>query len=144
MKGASIYVLHQATLLSGLFDRAFLRRHVLRRAGLTPDERSRAVLKRLFIEHFGRRLLLLHGRSDTFTCPSNPTTDVLCSFIRDAIGRNGGVIIDTLKHGCKNCTHVKQFQTDLINSGVELSNNPGEIAGVDIEELETPEVRSCR
>ena len=107
-----------------------------------PNYMTYRQTKRLFIEHFGRRLLLLHGHSDTFTCPSNPSTDVLCSFIRDAIGQNGGVIIDTLKHGCKNCTHVKQFLTDLFNSGVELSNNPGEVAGVAIEELETPEVRS--
>jgi hypothetical protein len=99
--------------------------------------------KRLFIEHFGRRLLFLHGHSNSFTCPSNPSTDVLCACIRDSIGQNGGVIIDSLEHGCQNCTHVKQFRADLINSGVELSNNPGEVVGVNIEESEVPEVNSC-
>jgi hypothetical protein len=92
--------------------------------------------KRLFIEHFGRRLLILHGHSTTFICPSNPTTDLLCACIRDTIGQNGGVILESLKHGCQSCTHLKQRRSDVVDVGASLSTNAGDVVGVPTPEQE--------
>ncbi|KAJ7794945.1 hypothetical protein B0H14DRAFT_3093704 [Mycena olivaceomarginata] len=65
--------------------------------------------QRLFTEHFSRRLLLAHGKRETFSCEAHPTTKLLAQAVRSMIGENGGVVPGAMKHGCRDCTHTKQF-----------------------------------
>lgn len=80
--------------------------------------------KRLFIEYMGRRLLVEHHHSDTFTCPPNTNSDLLCQYIRDIIGQNCGVIDSSMTHGCMDCTHPKCYRIDLVREGLILEDNP--------------------
>lgn len=83
--------------------------------------------KRLFIKYMGRRLLVAHHKSETFTCPPNTTTDLLCEYIRDAIGKDGGTIASSMSHGCLDCTHTKRYREDLVDEGLIFDNNPAAI-----------------
>ncbi|KAH6916227.1 hypothetical protein BKA70DRAFT_1140333 [Coprinopsis sp. MPI-PUGE-AT-0042] len=73
--------------------------------------------KRLFIEHFSRRLLVLHQKADEFRAPATSTVDELASHIRDIVGIDGGRIEVSLDHSCINCTHKKRYKNDLIAMG---------------------------
>ncbi|KAJ7669640.1 hypothetical protein B0H17DRAFT_1162224 [Mycena rosella] len=76
--------------------------------------------KRLFLEHFARRLLVAHGKADSFISEAHSSADSLSAAVRDVIGRNGGIIPTSLKHGCIDCTHVKRFRSDLVHEGANL------------------------
>ncbi|KAJ6548952.1 hypothetical protein B0H19DRAFT_952690 [Mycena capillaripes] len=85
--------------------------------------------QRLFIEHFSRRLLLFHNRSD-FSCKAHPSTRLLAEAVRGAIGVNGGVLDAAMKHGCRGCTHLKRYRSDLTAEGVVLGGEQ-DVAGMD-------------
>jgi hypothetical protein len=74
----------------------------------------------LFIEHFSRRLLIAHGRQDTFTTMAHPSSQILVEGIVDEIGRDGGVVPGALHHECKDCTHKKRYRDNFINEGFVL------------------------
>ncbi|KAG2008861.1 hypothetical protein CC2G_014247 [Coprinopsis cinerea AmutBmut pab1-1] len=93
--------------------------------------------KRLFIEHFGRRLLASHGKGSTFTCPANLKTDELAEYIRDVIGRNGGSIPWAMEHSCADCTHKKRYLQDLELEGVDLHGSGDGVVGQEGEEEQT-------
>ncbi|EFI27759.1 hypothetical protein CC1G_14682 [Coprinopsis cinerea okayama7 len=82
--------------------------------------------KRLFIEHFSRRLLVLHGKAQAFECGANISVDDLASEVRDLVGANGGSIDSTFEHSCRNCTHAKRYPSDLQNAGWEIGLNDGQ------------------
>lgn len=84
--------------------------------------------QRLFIEHFSRRLLMAHNRSNSFTCPAHPTAQILAREVRDIIGRDGGSIASAMKHGCADCTHQKRYRSDLINEGAVLATRNDGVA----------------
>jgi hypothetical protein len=65
--------------------------------------------QRLFIEHFARRLLSVHGKLDTFTCDAHSSTKAFAEKVRNVIGKDGGIIPGVMTHGCVDCTHVKQY-----------------------------------
>ena len=75
--------------------------------------------QRLFFEHFARRLLVAHNQHTNFFLPAHSTSAVLASQVRDIIGVGGGALPTARAHGCKNCTHLKQYRTDLIAQGLE-------------------------
>ncbi|EKM48949.1 uncharacterized protein PHACADRAFT_107890, partial [Phanerochaete carnosa HHB-10118-sp] len=85
--------------------------------------------RRLFIEHFGRRLLLAHGHSASFACPANLDSSMFAEHIRDMIGKDGGTLARSLQHGCMDCTHHKRYHTDLLDEGAVLDDDP-ESAGL--------------
>ncbi|KAJ7069897.1 hypothetical protein C8F01DRAFT_1246066 [Mycena amicta] len=69
--------------------------------------------KRLFLEHFARRLLFAHGKASEFTLPANSSSETLATAVRNEIGKDKGVLPGSLKHGCMDCTHVKRYRVDL-------------------------------
>ncbi|KAJ7483156.1 hypothetical protein FB451DRAFT_1084306 [Mycena latifolia] len=83
--------------------------------------------QRLYFEHFARRLIVSYRLEDTFTVPAHSTSHVLAESVRDAIGRNGGVVAGAMEHGCTNCTHLKRYTSDLLAEGAVLD---GEETGV--------------
>ncbi|KAJ6614466.1 hypothetical protein B0H10DRAFT_2044853 [Mycena sp. CBHHK59/15] len=85
--------------------------------------------QRLFMEHFSRRLLVYHQKDENFSCAANPNTHLLAKSVRDLVGINGGVIPAGMKHGCTECTHVKRYQSDLLDEGAVLGNDV-DVAGV--------------
>ena len=84
-------------------------------------------------------LIVLHGHQDSFTCPLNPFTDVLCVGIQDIIGHDGDVINTALDHFCKDCTRLKLYREDHLNAGAVLSDNPAVLADIPLEDLDLPE-----
>ncbi|KAJ6613065.1 hypothetical protein B0H10DRAFT_1806149 [Mycena sp. CBHHK59/15] len=85
--------------------------------------------QRLFMEHFSRRLLVYHQKDENFSCAANPNTHLLAKSVRELVGINGGVIPAGMKHGCTECTHVKRYQSDLLDEGAVLGNDV-DVAGV--------------
>ncbi len=45
---------------------------------------------------------------------------MLASRVRELIGVDGGILPTSRMHRCKDCTHVKQYHTDLIAQGLAL------------------------
>ncbi|KAJ7778448.1 hypothetical protein B0H16DRAFT_1300737 [Mycena metata] len=84
--------------------------------------------KRLFLEHFARRLLVAHEEDADFTCEAHAPADSLAAAVRKAIGENGGVIPAAMSHGCMDCTHVKRYKSDLVREGAILAGD-AEIVG---------------
>ena len=82
----------------------------------------------------GRRLLVAHHQSETFTCPPNTTIDLLCQYICDAIRKNGGTIPSSMLHGCLDCTYTKRYREDLIEEGLILNDNPAAIGEGQVDE----------
>ncbi|KAJ3817929.1 hypothetical protein F5880DRAFT_1755014, partial [Lentinula raphanica] len=74
--------------------------------------------KRLYIEHFSRRLLLFHRLSESAILPSNTNSDTFAAHVRDLVGKDGGVIPSAMDHGCSDCTHVKRYSADLVEEGL--------------------------
>lgn len=90
--------------------------------------------KRLFIEHFSRRLLVAHGKSDGFICEANIDADRLASYVRDEVGKDGGPTGMAMEHACMDCTHQKRYRSDLIDEGLELEGaGQGLVAGIEDE-----------
>jgi hypothetical protein len=79
--------------------------------------------QRLFLEHFARRLLVAHGKEDSFACEAHTNSKVLAEKVREMIGVNGGVIPGSLGHGCMDCTHVKRYRSDLVQEGAILTDD---------------------
>ncbi|KAI9061585.1 hypothetical protein FKP32DRAFT_1575759 [Trametes sanguinea] len=93
--------------------------------------------RRLFLEHFSRRLLLAHDKANVFELPAHSSADVLAQHVRAAIGQNGGVLPHALRHGCTECTHPKRFREDLIRDGMVLDGEHAEqVAGLENEDEE--------
>ncbi|KAJ7150733.1 hypothetical protein C8R46DRAFT_1305439, partial [Mycena filopes] len=65
--------------------------------------------QRLFVEHFSRRLLVAHGKDAMFSCEAHSPTKSLAEAVRNVIGKNGGNIPGAMRHGCMDCTHIKQY-----------------------------------
>jgi hypothetical protein len=87
--------------------------------------------KRLFIEHFARRLLQSHGKFDEFVCEANLDADGLALEVREAIGRNYGVFPSAMMHSCMDCTHKKRYRSDLIEEGPEIGQGGLGVAEMD-------------
>ncbi|KAJ7433121.1 hypothetical protein B0H11DRAFT_1759289 [Mycena galericulata] len=79
--------------------------------------------QRLYFEHFARRLITAHGLEDTFTVPAHSSSQVLASSVREAVGKNGGIVAGAMEHGCTNCTHLKRYAADLLADGAVLDQN---------------------
>jgi hypothetical protein len=90
--------------------------------GATPRITTRQS-QRLYFEHFARRLISAHGLEDSFTVPAHSSAQVLVESIRDAIGKDGGVVAGSMEHGCTRCTHLKRYTTDLLAEGAILDQN---------------------
>ncbi|KAF7295287.1 hypothetical protein MIND_01067900 [Mycena indigotica] len=88
--------------------------------------------QRLYQEHFSRRLLSAHDLIEEFAVPAHSTANVLSESVRDAIGKNGGVVAGAMDHGCLDCTHLKRYHSDLndIELGV-LSGDEEAIVGIE-------------
>lgn len=112
---------------------------VNRSLGNTKPHWTARQSQRLFVEHFSRRLLLAHGHTQAFTTTANRTSHDLASSVRDRIGKDGGVIIDSLHHGCIDCTHRKRYRVDLVAEGAVLLDN----AQQTVEEVHADEVSPC-
>lgn len=84
--------------------------------------------KRLFIEHFSRRLLTSRNHEETFTCRAYPGADELAACVRQVLGVNGGVIDASHKHGCQDCTHQKRYRAELVREGVVLDERRDQVA----------------
>ncbi len=77
-----------------------------------------------------RRLLLAHGEDSDFNLKGNPSTQALASAVCDKIGNNGGRILSSFQHTCRECTHKKRFYSDLVAEGATF-NEGGIVAGLD-------------
>jgi hypothetical protein len=84
------------------------------------------------MENFSRRLLVYHDQEEDFSCPANPSSRLLAKSVRDIVGINGGVIGAGMKHGCTECTHLKRYQSDLLEEGAVFGNDV-HVAGVPAE-----------
>lgn len=100
--------------------------------------------KRLFVEHFARRLLSVHSPHPPFISPAHAATDDLAAAVRIVIGENGGVIPGALGHGCKDCAHQKRYRADLIAEGIPLAaGHAAEVVGIPgVPGVELNEVRA--
>lgn len=86
--------------------------------------------KRLYIEHFSRRLLIFHNKTEMALLPSNTNTEALAACVRDLVGKDGGVIPTAMHHGCVDCTHLKRYPADLVQEGlVPAHDAEGSIVG---------------
>ena len=98
--------------------------------------------QRMFIEHFSRRLLLFHGKSDSFVCAAHCSTASLATAMRDCLGRDGGALPSSHTHGCSECTHKKRYRSDLELEGLHIdytSTLPAaRVAEVAAEDMEPP------
>ncbi|KAJ6608558.1 hypothetical protein B0H10DRAFT_2302548 [Mycena sp. CBHHK59/15] len=79
--------------------------------------------QRLYFEHFARRLITVHGLADTFTVPAHSSAQVLAESVRDAVGKDGGIVAGAMEHGCTNCTHIKRYAADFLADGVVLDQD---------------------
>ncbi|KAK7033866.1 hypothetical protein R3P38DRAFT_2917807 [Favolaschia claudopus] len=79
--------------------------------------------QRLYFEHFARRLLIAHGLEHTFTVAAHSDARTLAESVRNAIGRDGGIVAGSMDHGCIRCTHLKRYTSDLIAEGIVLDAN---------------------
>ncbi|KAJ7777716.1 hypothetical protein DFH07DRAFT_976931 [Mycena maculata] len=79
--------------------------------------------QRLYFEHFARRLITDHGLVDTFTVPAHSSAQVLAASVRDAVGKDGGIVAGAMEHGCINCTHIKRYAADFLADGVVLDQD---------------------
>jgi hypothetical protein len=84
--------------------------------------------QRLFIENFSHRLLVAHGKQNTFTCTAHPSSQLLTNHVRAVIGCNGGSVPSAMDHGCLDCTHVKRYRVDLVNEGANLGESVDGVA----------------
>ncbi|KAJ7480983.1 hypothetical protein FB451DRAFT_1030862 [Mycena latifolia] len=85
--------------------------------------------QRLYFEHFSRRLIVAHGLTDTFSIPSNTSSQVLAQKAREYIGMDGGIIPGAMTHGCLDCTHLKRYKADLLATGGALGDRVDSVAG---------------
>lgn len=85
--------------------------------------------RRLYFEHFSRRLIVAHGLTNTFSIPSNSSSQILAEKTRELVGVNGGNIAGTMTHGCMDCTHLKRYKSDLLSSGASLGDRVEGVAG---------------
>ncbi|KAL0959385.1 hypothetical protein HGRIS_014636 [Hohenbuehelia grisea] len=92
--------------------------------------------QRLFLEHFARRLLLAHHVLN-FRCAANPNSADFAAYVRDAIGKDGGVIASSMEHACINCLHRKRYRVDLVSEGMEFDGEDNRVIGLDAD-LEVP------
>ncbi|KAL7277984.1 hypothetical protein ACG7TL_007937 [Trametes sanguinea] len=94
--------------------------------------------RRLFLEHFSRRLLIAHGKQELFSLPAHSTAAVLAESVRQELGVNGGVFPRAFDHGCAECTHTKRYHADLAQEGFVAENggNMAEVAGIAEEEVD--------
>ncbi|KAI0083552.1 hypothetical protein BDY19DRAFT_998461 [Irpex rosettiformis] len=97
---------------------------------LSKKKMTKHQAKKLFIEHFSRRLLVAHGKVELFSCRPHPSVKDLTEAVVNIIGRNGGVLPSSLTHGCKDCTHRKRFREDLLREGFIQEEGPGVAAQV--------------
>lgn len=79
--------------------------------------------QRLYFEHFSRKLIASHGLEDTFNVPAHSSAQTLAESVRNAVGKDGGVIAGSMEHGCTNCTHLKRYHSDLVAEGAILDSN---------------------
>lgn len=87
--------------------------------------------QRLFLEHFARRLLIAHEKSEEFLCIANLNSSDFAESLREVIGVDGGRLPGSIHHGCIECTHKKRYQTDLIEEGANLdAGNNAAVAGI--------------
>ncbi|KAH9932374.1 uncharacterized protein B0H18DRAFT_929208 [Fomitopsis serialis] len=91
--------------------------------------------RRLFLEHFSRRLLVAHQKAHDFTCPAHPSSQMFAEHVRRKIGEDGGVNIQALHHGCTGCTHRKRYRADLVQEGA-MFHEIDAVAGIQRADLE--------
>lgn len=72
---------------------------------LNPDQ-----VKRIFVEHFARRLLIAHGRVDDFSCARDAPTDEIIDAVNELIGNDRGTGNRAFVHACKDCYHEKRYR----------------------------------
>ncbi|KAJ8463054.1 hypothetical protein ONZ51_g10504 [Trametes cubensis] len=97
--------------------------------------------RRLFLEHFSRRLLIAHLKQESFSLPAHASAAVLAEHVRREIGANGGVLPSAFDHGCTQCTHVKRYHADLIREGFVQDGQGGVgVAGIDEPDLNAGEL----
>lgn len=92
--------------------------------------------QRMFLEHFGRRLIVAHQLEEQFTCPAHPSPALFARSLVALIGKDGGVVAGALLHTCPQCTHAKRFRTDLSDAGAVLENNISAVADMPTENAE--------
>lgn len=92
--------------------------------------------QKMFTEHLSRRLIQAHGMQDTFQCPANPSANSLAGYVRDALGKDGGLVAGSMEHGCVECTHKKRYRSDLATEGVDFNQQRSEnqVAGDDLND----------
>jgi hypothetical protein len=83
-----------------------------------------------------QRLIQAHGMQDTFQCPANPSTNSLAGYVRDALGMDGGLVAESMEHGCVECTHKKRYRSDLVTEGVDFNQQSleNQVAGDDLND----------
>ncbi|KAJ7768662.1 hypothetical protein DFH07DRAFT_1007962 [Mycena maculata] len=81
----------------------------------------------LYFEHFARRLITDHGLVDTFTVPAHSSAQVLAASVRDAVGKDGGIVAGAMEHGCINFAHIKRYAADFLTDGVVLDQDENSV-----------------
>ncbi|KAJ6587760.1 hypothetical protein B0H10DRAFT_1961350 [Mycena sp. CBHHK59/15] len=81
--------------------------------------------QRLYFEHFARRLISAHGLEDTFMVLAHSSAHLLAESVRDAIGKDGGVVaegavLDQNENGVVDAP-VCQENVDPIVPGQDIS-----------------------
>ena len=76
---------------------------------------------------------------DNFICRADPSTRDLARTVRDAIGKDGGVVPGSMEHGCMECTHRKRYRSDLEREGATIGDTDLEnvVAGDDLNDDNT-------
>ena len=60
----------------------------------------------------------------------------LAGYIRDALGKDGGLVSGSMEHGCVECTHKKRYGSDLVREGVDFNQQrlENQVAGDDLND----------
>ncbi|KAJ6469345.1 hypothetical protein C8R45DRAFT_837409 [Mycena sanguinolenta] len=94
--------------------------------------------QRLYFEHFSRRLIAAHQLEDVFTTPAHSSAHILAKCVRDAVGKDGGVVPGSMDHGCTRCTHLKRYTADLLVEGAVLDQNDTGVVDAPEQAQENP------
>ena len=92
--------------------------------------------QKMFTEHLTQRLIQAYSMQDTFQCSTNPSTNSLAGYVKDALGKDGGLVAGSIEHRCVECTYKKIYRSDLVTEGVDFNQQSleNQVAGDDLND----------
>jgi hypothetical protein len=70
--------------------------------------------KRIFVEHFVRRLIVIYNLHDTYMCPSTCDSDKKVKSLLQLVRGNSAILLQERQHICTECTHAKRYHNQTV------------------------------